>query len=195
MMTRQMIQQQKYGKPKQLTSTDIYMQYPYKKWIQNTIGITKPYIKKKDRTSTPFSLTYKEWYAIIDTYTKKIAAHLVDGGIIKIPCLGEIRVGKRAAKPKIDWVKTKKIYGTQKGKKKSDIKLIRFKQMRWDGMRYFLHWDKSFNRRVKNLSYMTIKPLQAFRTLMSDALNSNPGHIYNYPTPKHAIKDEQIHRT
>jgi nucleoid DNA-binding protein len=191
-----MIPQQKSSNtPKQLTNTDIYMQYPYKKWIQNTIGITKPYIKKKDRTSTPFSLTYKEWSAIIDTYIKKIAQHLVDGSIIKIPSLGEIGVGKRKSNPKIDWVKTKKIYGIQKGKKKEEIKFIRFKQMRWDGMRYFLQWDKSFNRRVKNLTLMTIKPLTSFRLLMSAVLDSNPSHIYNYPTPKRVNKDEQIHRT
>jgi hypothetical protein len=169
----------KYNKASYTFSyVDAFFAYPYKKWVQNTKGITKPYVPKEERTSTPFSLTYLEWRVIIDEYIKVLEEHLLEGTTIKIPHFGELAMVKRKCfvNP-IDWNKTKRIYGAQKGKDAKDIKLIRHKNLSTDSHRWLIEWAKLGDAKLKHSNLWGIRPLARLKDKANDVFKSD---VYRY---------------
>lgn len=169
-----------YNKNKHTFSyLEAFFAYPYKKWIQNTAGVTKPYVKKEDRTSTPFSLTYKEWKHIIDTYLDVLAKHILEGDIVKIPHFGELSMVKRKTRINpIDWNKTKKLCGRQKGKKAKDITLIRHKNLVTDGHLWMIEWAKLGDSKLKHSSLWRIKSLKGFNKMARETFRGS--NVYRY---------------
>ena len=160
------------------TGKDFYLLYPYKYRDIESKTIPVPYFNKSEITDHRFTVTYKEWKLITNTYFSILQDYLLSGLPYKLPHgLGEIQF-KKYKGGGIDHKKTKEFYGDLAYK---DKRIIRFKNVHTDGYRPVIKWNRK-TAKLANKWLWRFNLLQNRWKLISKKINKNLNTINNFNT-------------
>jgi len=153
-----------------ITIKDLYLQYPNKWRNINSKTIELPYFPKEEITDNKLTLDYHSWKKIVLTYHRYLLEYLLTGRNYITPHnVGHFQIQKiKSKKNNIDWNKTKKIYGPQKGLENK--KFIKHKNIHWGGYAPLVKW-KTSPVNLKYKYHWKFKPIRAFMSTINNKLN------------------------
>ena len=155
--------------------SDIYLHYPHKYYVYRSKTIPFPYFPKDDISAHEYALTYKEWKTIVTCYLKHIFKYLRKGLEFEMPeQLGSLQFVKiKRAKPKIDFVKTRELYGEENknlpaGKKKVAFMAI---SRAFGGYSVILKWKRNRTRLKYKWMWRFAPSKKLLRGITKDIMN------------------------
>lgn len=154
------------SKLKYICASDFYLQYPYKTRTVTGNTVPIPYFPKEQISDHKHALTYKEYKRILEVYFEILIEKLFTGTILLLPFfLGKMYLLRTKYK-KVNYKKTKEIYGSQKGLEEQ--KFIYHKDLMLNNERLLLKWERK-NSRFPNSLYWKF---QITRGLYNDKLQT-----------------------